>query len=191
MIGSVVIMLVINWRMSLFILAMVPIIGLLGAGFGIFLRRTSTEIQDELAGATVVADEVMQNIREVKSFVREPYEIGRYAQAIDRSFRAAVRLLRIRSLFGPLVAFLGFGGVALVLWFGGQEVLQGRLTGGELIGFLIYGLTVATSFGSLVNLYTSFQEALGATKRVFQLLDEQPDVQDAPDAGCLARIVAL
>lgn len=188
MIGAIIIMLVINWRMSLFILGMVPIIGLLGMFFGVYMRRTSTEIQDELAEATTVADEVMQNIREVKSFVREDYEIGRYRNAIERSFRAAVRLLRVRTIFGPMVAFLGFGGLALVLWFGGQEVLAGRLTGGELIGFLIYGMTVAMSFGALSNLYTSFQEALGATKRVFQLLDEKPDVQDTPDAGMLVHV---
>ncbi|MBZ0302758.1 MAG: ATP-binding cassette domain-containing protein [Anaerolineae bacterium] len=187
MIGSVVIMLAINWRLSLFILGMIPIIAIFGAAFGVAMRRTSTRIQDELAGATIVADEVLQNIREVKSFVREAYEIGRYREAIDRSFQAAVRLLRVRSFFGPLVAFLGFGGIALVLWFGGREVLEGRLTGGELIGFLIYGLTVAQSFASLVSLYTTFQEALGATKRVFQLLDEVPDVQEAPNAITLDR----
>lgn len=187
-IGSVVVMLTLNWRMSLFILVLTPVFVLLGAVFGFFLRRTSTQIQDELAEATTVADEVLQNIREVKSFVRETYEIGRYHGALARSFRAAVRLLRIRSVFGPMVAFLGFGGVSLILWFGGQEVLEGRLTGGELIAFLIYGLTVATSLGSLVNLYTSFQEALGATKRVFQLLDETPAVQDAPDARPLSQV---
>ena len=182
MIGSIIVMVIINWRMSLFILVLTPIIGLLGAGFGLFMRRTSTEIQDELAGATTVVDEVLQNIREVKSFVREQYEIERYDEAIGRSFRAAVRLLRVRSVFGPLVGFMAFGGLSLVLWFGGREVLAGRLSGGELIAFLIYGLTVATSFGALVNLYTSFQEALGATKRVFQLLDEAPQVEDTPDA---------
>ena len=182
MVGSVGIMLALNWRLTLFILALAPIIVALGAGFGILMRRTSTQIQDELAAATTVVDEVFQNIREVKSFVRESYEIDRYGSAIDRAFRAALRLLRIRAAFGPLVAFLGFGGLAAVLWFGGREVLAGRLTGGQLIAFLIYGLTVAASLGSLVNLYTQFQEALGATKRVFQLLDQQPDVTDRPDA---------
>ncbi len=188
MLGSVVIMLALNWRLTLFILVLAPVIVALGAGFGLLMRRTSTQIQDELAGATTVVDEVFQNIREVKSFVREPYEIVRYGSAIDRAFRAALRLLRIRAAFGPLVAFLGFGGLAAVLWFGGREVLAERLTGGQLIAFLIYGLTVAGSLGALVNLYTQFQEALGATKRVFQLLDAQPDVTDAPDAKTLSAV---
>ncbi len=188
MTGSVVVMVAINWRMSLFILVITPIIVGIGGVFGIYMRRTSTQIQDELAGATTVVDEVLQNIREVKSYVREPYENQRYTGAIDRAFRASVRLLRVRSVFGPLIAYLGFGGIALVLWFGGREVLAERLTGGELIGFLIYSMTVATSIGSLVNLYASFQEALGATKRVFQILDETPTVQDAADATAFDRV---
>jgi subfamily B ATP-binding cassette protein MsbA len=187
MIGAVAVMLILNWRLTAFILLLTPVIVALGAAFGFWLRRTSTVIQDELAGATVVTEEVLQNIREVKSFVREPYEMARYDTAIHRAFRAAVRLLRIRSLFGPLVAFLGFGALSLILWFGGREVIDGRLTGGQLIGFLIYGLTVAGALGSLVNLYTSVQEALGATKRVFQLLDTPPDITDAADAKILPR----
>lgn len=188
MIGSVAVMLIINWRLSLFILALVPVIIGLGALFGFRLRRINTQITDDLAGALNVANEAMQNVREVKSFVREPHEIGRYEGAVDRAFRASLRVLRIRALFGPLVAFFGFGGLSLVLWFGGREVLADRLTIGELISFLIYGLSVAGSLGSLVGLYTSLQEALGATKRVFQLMDTVPDVKDAPDAKSLPDV---
>jgi len=187
LIGAVVVMLMLNWRLTLFIVALTPIIIGLGAAFGFWLRRTSTEIQDELAGATTVTEEVLQNIREVKSFVREPYEISRYENAIDRALRAAIRLLRIRSLFGPIIAFLGFGALAMILWFGGREVLDGRLTGGQLIGFLVYGATLAGALGSLVGLYTSVQEALGATKRVFQILDTQPDINDMPGAKTLTQ----
>lgn len=188
LIGAIIIMVVLNWRLTAFILVMTPVIVLLGFAFGFYLRRYSERVQKEIADATVVAEEVFQNVREVKSFVRETYEIKRYDSAIDRAFAAARRLLQIRSVFGPLVAFLGFAGLSLILWFGGREVLAGRLTGGELIAFLIYGLTVAGSFASLIGLYTSFQEALGATKRLFQIMDTAPDVQDAPDAKALARV---
>lgn len=182
MVGSVVVMFVLNWRLTLFILLLIPIIVAMGAIFGFYLRRISTRVQDEIAGSTVVTEEVFQNIREVKSFVRESHEIGRYRGAIDRAFRAAVSVLRIRAVFGPMVGFLAFGGLSLILWYGGREVLDGRLSGGELITFLIYGLTVAGSFASLVGLYTQFQEALGATRRVFQILDTEPDVEDRPNA---------
>ncbi len=187
MFGSIILMFALNWRLTLFIIALIPIVVLLGFVFGYYMRRISAEVQDEIAGSTVVAEEVFQNIREVKSFVREPYEIKRYSNAIDRAFAAAVRLLRIRAVFGPTVGFLAFGGLSMVLWFGGREVIAERLSAGELIAFLIYGLTVAGSFTALIGLYTSFQEALGATRRVFQLMDTPLDIANKPDAIAIDR----
>jgi subfamily B ATP-binding cassette protein MsbA len=188
MVGAIGIMVVLNWRLTLFIIFTIPIIVAFGFLFGYYLRKISTEVQDELANASIVSEEVLQNIREVKSFARESHEINRYNTAVERAFGAALRLLRVRTVFGPVVAFLGFGGLSLILWFGGREVIEGRLTGGQLIAFLVYGLTVAGSFASLVGLYSSFQEAMGATKRVFQILDTHPSVQDAPTAQALPRV---
>jgi len=182
LVGSIIVMFVINMRLSMFIIVLIPVVAAVMGIFGYYLRKVSTEVQDEIAGSTVVAEEVMQNIREVKSFVRESYEVERYNGAIDRAFRAAVKLLRIRSVFGPVGAFLGFGGLAAIVWFGGREVIEGRLTPGELVAFLIYGMTVAGSFGSLIGLYSSFQEALGAMKRVFQIMDLTPEIDDSKNA---------
>lgn len=188
LVGSVAIMFYLNWRLTLFIVVLMPIIVAVAFVLGSAIRRASTRVQDEIAGATVVAEEVFQNIREVKSFVRENYEIARYNGAIEIAFRAAVKLLRIRSVFGPIIAFVAFAGLALTLWFGGREVLDGRLSAGELIAFLIYGLTVAASFAGVISMYSQVQEALGATKRVFEILDTQPDIVDAPKAKKLAKV---
>ena len=186
--GSVAIMFYLNWRLTLFIIVLMPIIVAVAFVLGSAIRRTSTRVQDEIASATVVAEEVFQNIREVKSFVRENYEIARYNAAIEIAFRAAVKLLTIRSIFGPIIAFVAFAGLALTLWFGGREVLDGRLSAGELIAFLIYGLTVAASFAGVISMYSQVQEALGATKRVFEILDTKPDIGDAPKAKNLAKV---
>ena len=188
LLGSVAIMVWLNWRLTLFIVVLMPVIVVVGYVFGAAIRRISTRVQDEIAGATVVAEEVFQNIREVKSFAREPYEISRYNTAIDIAFQAALKLLTLRSVFGPIVGFFAFAGLALILWFGGREVLDGRLSAGELIAFLIYGLTVAGSFAGLISLYSQLQEALGATKRVFQILDAAPEIRDAPDANDLRGV---
>ena len=182
LIGAVLIMVTLNAALSLFILILIPIIIAMGAGFGLYFRRTSTKVQDEIAGATTVADEVLQNVREVKSFVREPYEVQRYGGALTQAFIASLKLVRARSVFGSFIAFIGFASLALVLWFGGREVLNGNLTGGALVAFLIYGITVGQSMAVLVSLYSSFQEAIGASKRVFQIMDTAPDIQDAPGA---------
>ena len=188
LVGAVAIMFYLNWRLTLFIIVLMPIIVAIAFVLGSAIRRTSTRVQDEIAGATVIAEEVLQNIREVKSFVRESYEIARYNAAIEIAFRAAVKLLTIRSVFGPIIAFVAFAGLALILWFGGREVLDGRLSAGELIAFLIYGLTVAASFAGVISMYSQVQEALGATKRVFEILDTLPDVRDAPKAKKLAQV---
>lgn len=188
LVGSIVIMFAINWRLSLFIVVMIPILAAVGYVFAYFLQRASTEVQDEIAGATVVAEEVMQNIREVKSFVREGFEVKRYDNAIDRAFKASVKLLRIRSALGPIGGFLGFGGISLIVWFGGREVLEGRLQVGELVSFLIYSLSVAGSFAGIIGIYSSFQEAIGAMKRVFEIIDLSPDVQDKPNAKVLGTV---
>ena len=188
LLGSIAIMFYLNWRLTMFIIALMPVIVGVAFVLGGAIRRTSTRVQDEIAGATVVAEEVFQNIREVKSFVRENFEIGRYNRAIDIAFQAAVKLLTVRSVFGPIIGFFAFAGLALILWFGGREVLDGRLSPGELISFLIYGMTVAASSAGVISVYSQFQEALGATKRVFEILDTEPDVRDAPGALPVAAV---
>jgi subfamily B ATP-binding cassette protein MsbA len=188
LIGAVTIMIAINWRLTLFIAALIPVLLILGFTFGFALRRGSQQVQDELAEANTIANETIQSIREVKTFVREDYELNRYAAAIGRSFQAALRVLRIRSILGPITAFMGFGSIGALLWFGGREVLEGRLTGGELVAFLIYGGTVAASAASLIGLYTEVQAALGASKRIFQILDTPPAVSDVPGARMLERV---
>ncbi|MCU0498652.1 MAG: ABC transporter transmembrane domain-containing protein [Anaerolineae bacterium] len=188
MIGSIALMVILNWRLTGFIVIWVPILAAVGFGFGFYIRRISTRVQDEIASSNVVTEEVLQGIREVKSFAREPYEIGRYENEITKAFQSALALARVNAAFGALMAFLGFGSIALFLWFGGREVLEGRLSEGDLITFLFYAISVAGSFFSLVGLYTQFQQALGATKRVFQLLDTAPDVEDRANASALGRI---
>ncbi len=188
LVGAVLIMLTLNLNLSAFILILIPVIVALGAGFGLYFRRTSTQVQDEIAGAMTVADEVIQNVREVKSFAREEFEVGRYGLALTRAFAASLKLLRARSLFGSLIAFIGFASLAAVLWFGGREVIEGRLTGGALVAFLIYGISVGQSMAVLVSLYSSFQEAIGASKRVFEIIDMAPTVRDAPDARTLSAV---
>jgi subfamily B ATP-binding cassette protein MsbA len=187
-IGAVIIMFVLNWQLTLFILGLIPVIVAVGMVFGLWLRRISTQVQDELAGSSVIAEESIQGIREVKSFVRENYETDRYNNAIAATFHASIRLLRVRSVFGPVIAFMAFGALTLVLWFGGRQVIDGNLTGGELVAFLVYGMTVAGGFTSIIEMYSQFQEALGASRRVFELLDTIPDVNDRPGARVVDKV---
>lgn len=187
-VGSLALMLILNWRLSLFILALAPMVVASAAVFGARLRRLSTEVQDRLADSTAQAEEAFNAVRVVKAFNREGYETGRYAEQVERTFKATLQMTVIRAAFGPLIAFLGFGSLAAVLWFGGREVLANRLTGGELIAFLVYGINIGAALGAFTGLYTQIQEALGATRRIFEMLDEEPDIQDEADAHILPPI---
>ena len=184
-VGSLLLMLVLNWRLSLFILVLAPLVVLSAAFFGRHLRRLSTEVQDRLADSTAQAEEALSAIRVVKAFNREKYETGRYQEQVEKTFRATLRMTVIRAAFGPLIAFMGFASLGGVLWFGGREVLDGRLTGGELVAFLVYGINIGAAMGAFTGLYTQIQEALGASRRIFELLDEHPDIHDSPNAVVL------
>ncbi len=182
--GSLVLMLVLNWRLTLFILVLAPLVALAGALFGRQLRKLSTVVQDQLAEGTAMAEEALSGARVVKAFTREGYEADRYGAQMEQAFSATMALTRVRSAFGPLITFLAFGALAGVLWFGGREVLAGRLSAGALIAFLVYGINIAGAVGSFTSLYGQLQEALGASRRIFELLDEIPEIRGAMKTAC-------
>lgn len=179
--GSLVLMLVINWRLTLFILVLAPFVAGGAVIFGRKMRALSVKVQDNLAESNAEAEEALSGIRIVKAFTREDFEIKRYTGLVEQTFNAARRMAVFRSAFGPLITFMAFTSLALILWFGGREVIAGRLTGGQLIAFLVYGINITTSVGAFSSLYTQLQEAAGAAHRVFELLDEQSEVKDPRD----------
>jgi subfamily B ATP-binding cassette protein MsbA len=185
LIGAIAIVLTLNTNLTLFILALVPVLILVAFVFGRRIQKTSTGVQDQLADATVVAEEGLQGVRVVKSFGRELYETQRYQSAMDRTFQSSLRMAIYNSLFGSLMMFLGFGAVAALIWYGGREVIAGRLTLALISGFLIYGIAIAASLGGLGSLYAQLRGAIGGVQRVFELLDTNASVRDAPNAVAL------
>lgn len=181
-VGSLVLMLVLNWRLTLYVLSVAPLIVGSAAIFGARLRKLSTKVQDELADSTAIAEEALNGVRVVKAFSREPYEVQRYGNQVERTFTFVMRQTILRSAFGPLISFFAFAALTGILWVGGMEVLSGRLSAGSLIAFLVYGINIAGSLGAFTSLYTQLQEAAGATRRIFELLDDRPEIEDAPDA---------
>jgi ATP-binding cassette, subfamily B, bacterial MsbA len=185
LVGSIVIVLMMNARLTLFILALVPVLILVAAVFGSRLQKASTHIQDELADSTVVAEEGLQGIRVVKSFGREEYEVHRYNGAMEKTFQASLRMAVYGSSFTGLMMFLGFSTIAAIMWYGGREVISGNLTLAMITGFLMYGITIAASLGGMAGLYGQLRSAIGGVQRVFDILDTQPAIQDAADAVAL------
>ncbi|MGB8215067.1 MAG: ABC transporter ATP-binding protein [Anaerolineales bacterium] len=185
LVGAFVIVLTLNARLTLFILAVIPALLLVGFYFGSRIEKGSIRVQDQLAASTVVAEEGLQGVRVVKSFGREDYEAQRFDSAMQKTFRAALQMAVYNSAFGSLMLFLGFGSIAAVMWYGGREVIAGRLSLAMITGFLIYFITIAASLGGLAGLYGQLRAALGGVKRVFEIMDTRPSVQDAAGAVAL------
>ncbi len=182
LIGSVGLMVVLNWRLSLAIFITVPIVSLATRYYGEKIRKLSRTVQDRLADTTAVAEEALAAIRVVKAFAREPFEIGRYNDATDVLFETARKRALLSNLFWSGIGLLFMGVMIGIFWYGGMEVLNGRLTAGDLVAFIFYAFNIARSVGGMSRLYTSFNTAAGASERIFELLDEKPEVADAPDA---------
>lgn len=179
LIGGVVLMIVLSPRLSLSVLAFLPVAIIAAAFFGRRLNRISTLFQDEIATANAFADESIASIRVVKWFTAEDDSTKRYDRAIGKSYEVALRRARLRALFVPSVTFVAFGTLALVLWVGGRQVLAGAMSAGELVSFLLYTLTVAGAIGTFTGLYSQIQEALGASRRIFELLGEPAETPSA------------
>ena len=185
LIGAIIIVLALNANLTLFILALVPVLLVVAFVFGRRIQKASTGVQDQLANATVVAEEGLQGVRVAKSFGRETYETQRYQLAMDKTFQSSLRMAVYNSLFSSVMLFLGFGAVAALIWYGGREVIAGRLTLPLISGFLIYGIAIAASLGGMGSLYAQLRAAIGGVQRVFDLLDTTASVQDAPNAAVL------
>ena len=176
LIGGVILLVVISPLLSLTVLTFLPVVIIAAAVFGRRLRRISTLFQDEIAEANAMADESIASIRVIKWFTAEDDVAARYDSVIRDSYTIALRRARLRALFVPVVTFVALGTLAVVLWVGGRLVLNGDLTPGQLVSFLLYTLIVASAIGSFTGLYSELQEALGASQRIFELLDEPVEV---------------
>ena len=181
LVGSIVIVLVINWRLTLIILVVAPLAVLSFGRLGRSIRRRTRGVQEGLGEAGIVLEETLSAQRVVKAFAREDYEQGRFNARMTNSLQEALRRAASQALLGPISQFIGFGAMVLVLWFGGQEVLAGRLMVGDLIAFIFYLFMVVGPLVSLGNLYSQLQAALGAAERVFALLDEPIEPASAID----------
>lgn len=189
LLGGVFFLFWLDWRLTGIVIIGIPLITVVIIYLGRKIRQAATEVQDRLAEASAVVEESVGGIRIVKSFAREAYEISRFQAKIEQTFAAAMRRTKISAILAPTIGFMAFMSITITLWFGGYEVILGRLTPGELIAFLIYTMLVAGPLAQFSGLYSRFQSALGATERLFELLDLQPDIADAAEAQPLPTIV--
>jgi subfamily B ATP-binding cassette protein MsbA len=170
------------------ILLLLPILVLVARFFGRRLKALSTSIQDQAASITTLAEEVLSGIRVVKSFVQTGREARRFARQIDQAQHVALRRAAVMAVFVPTITLLTFAAAAAVLWYGGRQVIDGSVSPGDLFAFVLFAGILIGPFGSAARVFAQIKEAQGAMQRVFEILDQQPEVQDRPDAVNLPPI---
>ena len=187
LVGALILVTITHPRLTLVTLIAVPPTVLAGWLLGRRVRRISTGIQDRLADAVSRAEQVFTQIRTVQSFTREDWEEEQFAEAVDETRDEGLRRAVARALLTGTVTFTAFGAIVLVLWEGGRLVLEGQLTPGTLVAFLLYAVTIAGAVTSLAGFWGNLQEASGAAKRIFELLDHPVELEDPPRPRRLPR----
>jgi ATP-binding cassette, subfamily B, bacterial MsbA len=188
LVGGVVVIFILNTKLTLVMLSIIPAAIVAGAYFGRKLRKISTSYQDKVAEANASADEAISGVRVVKSFTAEALESNRYDHLITESYKVALRRAQVRALFVPSILLAMFTGIGIVLWYGSRLILLGQLQWGDFISFMMLSVMVAGSIGTFTGLYSQLQESLGASKRIFELLDLQSDLPETPQPKTLGYV---
>lgn len=156
--------------------------------FGKKLRSAGHEVQGRTADITAFLQEVISGVRVIRSFARETYEFKRFEQENQNNFDAAMKATKLTAVMGPMVEFAAAIAVVIILWYGGYSVVQGYITAGSLIAFLIYAINLSNPVKRLTQVYGNLQKAMAAGDRVIDILETEPHVKESPTAKALTDV---
>jgi ATP-binding cassette subfamily B protein len=174
--GGLTMMIITNLKLALIVLVSVPIILLPMAIYGRRLRSLSRKSQDTVADIGTYAGEIVQNIKVVQSFTREPEESQAFSAEVEKAFAVAKKRIMQSSLLIAAAMILVFTGLGSMIWAGAKDVANGQITAGELAAFVFYAIMVARSVAVISEIYGQLQRAAGATERLLELLAEKSQI---------------
>jgi ATP-binding cassette subfamily B protein len=180
MAGGTVMMFVTNPRLAVLSLFLVPVVIVPVIVIGRRVRVLSRESQDRVADVGAFAEESLSGIRTLQAFTHEARDTERFQGEVEGAFKAALARVTLRSVLNATVTIVTFFGLGAVIWVGGGDVIAGRTTGGELGAFLFYAMMVAFSAGNVTEVYGDVQRAAGATERLIEVLETEPEIR-APE----------
>lgn len=181
-IGGIILLLFISPKLTFLMLAIVPVVAVAAVIFGRFIRKVSREVQDKIAESNTIVQETLQGITNVKAFANEYFENLRYKKSTESIVVTAIQGGKYRGAFASFIIFCLFGAIVAVIWYGVFLASKDQLFIGDLIKFILYSVYVGASFGGIAELYSQIQKAVGATERVFEILDEHPEDLDITTA---------
>ncbi len=174
--GAVGLLLWTNLKLTLIVLAFAPVLWLAMLLVGRRVRGFSRQSQDRIADLSVYADEALHEIRTVQAYVHEEASRNEFAARVEAAYAAGVRRIGIKALLIGLVMLVVYGGVALVLWIGGRDILAGTLSAGDLSAFVFYCAVAASAVAAISEVWGDLQRAAGATERLLELLETAPSI---------------
>lgn len=188
LVASIVMMIYLDWKLFLVTFATFPVVLFFIDSFGKRIRKSGSRIQEAAADITSVLQEVASSPRVIKSFVREGYEVDRFDKENMNNFRANMKYAQLSSTLTPTIEFVAAVGVSIILWYGGNSVINGSITAGSLVAFLTYAVNISNPIKRLSRVIGNIQKALAAAQRVFDVLDLPEDIKNAPDAKALPKV---
>lgn len=180
--GSLALMLVISPPLTVIALVLLPIVGWLLWKLGLNLRKASYDMQVALGNLTVLLKESFSAIKLIQAFGAEEKALSQFDWKNRQVYQYALRAIRLRTMLAPSVELVGTIGVIAGVFIGGVFVIQGWLSPGSLLAFMVYFYTLASSIRRLTQIQAVREQVAGASERVFQVLDKQPEIADEPDA---------
>lgn len=188
LIASIVMMVYLDWKLFLVTFSTFPIVLLFIDQFGKRIRKSGSRIQEVTADITSVLQETVSSARVIKSFVREDYEINRFDKENLNNFRANMKYAQLSATLTPTIEFVAAVGVTIILWYGGNSVINGSITAGSLVAFLTYAVNISNPIKRLSRVIGNIQKALAAAQRVFDVLDLPETIKNTPDAKALPPV---
>ena len=188
LIVSIAMMLYLDWKLFLVTFATFPVVLFFIDNFGKRIRKSGSRIQEAAADITSVLQEVASSPRVIKSFVRESYEVDRFDRENMNNFRANMKYAQLSSTLTPVIEFVAAIGVSIILWYGGNSVIDGSITAGSLVAFLTYAVNISNPIKRLSRVIGNIQKALAAAQRVFDVLELPEKIQNAPNAKLLPQV---
>ena len=174
--GGMVMLLITSTKLTLLVMAGIPLVLVPILLLGRRVRKLAREMTDRLADATAFLDETLHEVRTVQAYTHEPIDRARFAERIEAVFAAAITKARFNAALIAAVIVLAFGAIGVILWVGGNDVIKGRITGGELSAFLFYSVLVANAVAAVSEVYGELMRASGASERLMELLATEPDI---------------
>jgi ATP-binding cassette subfamily B protein len=181
LVGAIIMLFVTSPKLALFVVAIVPVIVVPLVAFGRRERSLSRVAQDRIADVGAYAEETVNSIRTVQAFNHEKIDRERFAATVESSVDTTLRRVRTRSILILVVITLGFGSITAGMWYGGTQVLQGKMTSGELTAFLFYAVVMAATGAAVTELWGDMKRAAGAAERLVEILQERPTIVAPPN----------